>query len=455
MRILMVNKFLYPNGGSETYIFRLGEMLRRQGHEVQYFGMEHAGRIVGNRVDSYTADMDFHGSRLSKLTYPFKIIYSREARAKIRLVLEDFNPDAVHLNNINFQLTPSVIDEIRDYEKTKGCHVRILYTAHDYQWVCPNHMLRIPESGQICDACTYGDFRPCTAHRCIHGSRLRSILGTIEAKFYARRGTYEQVDTIICPSAFMNRMLSRNPIFKEKTVTLHNFMETEMLQGGNAGAQKSALADAADTAKKPAGETAGETGGAGEKTAGKISGVMEAEQAGYVLYFGRYSQEKGILTLLSACRQLPEIPFVFAGKGELEEMVNAVPNVENKGFLTGQTLQQVIAGAQFVVFPSEWYENCPFSVVEAQALGVPVLASDLGGTPELLCLKEGSQTGELFRGGDADSLTEAIHRLWQSPDTCQSYSAHTRAWMKHFDSLESYCDKLVKLYQGTKPDRNV
>lgn len=413
MRILMVNKFLYPNGGSETYIFRLGEMLHRQGHEVQYFGMEHAGRIVGNRVDSYTADMDFHGSRLSKLTYPFKIIYSREARAKIRLVLEDFNPDAVHLNNINFQLTPSVIDEIRDYEKKRGRLVRILYTAHDYQWVCPNHMLRIPESGQICDACTYGNFRPCTANRCIHGSRLRSILGTMEAKFYARRGTYEQVDTIICPSAFMNRMLSRNPLFKEKTVTLHNFMETEMLQGGNADAR-------------------------------------EADQAGYVLYFGRYSQEKGILTLLSACRQLPEIPFVFAGKGELEEMVNAVPNVENKGFLTGQALQQVIAGAQFVVFPSEWYENCPFSVVEAQALGVPVLASDLGGTPELLCLKEGSQTGELFRGGDADSLTEAIHRLWQSPDTCQSYSAHTRAWMEHFDSLESYCDKLVKLYRGEK-----
>ncbi len=417
MRILMVNKFLYPNGGSETYIFRLGEMLHRQGHEVQYFGMEHAGRIVGNRVDSYTADMDFHGSRLSKLTYPFKIIYSREARAKIRLVLEDFNPDAVHLNNINFQLTPSVIDEIRDYEKTRGRLVRILYTAHDYQWVCPNHMLRIPESGQICDACTYGNFRPCTANRCIHGSRLRSILGTMEAKFYARRGTYEQVDTIICPSAFMNRMLSRNPLFKEKTVTLHNFMETEMLQGGNADAR-------------------------------------EADQAGYVLYFGRYSQEKGILTLLSACRQLPEIPFVFAGKGELEEMVNAVPNVENKGFLTGQTLQQVISGAQFVVFPSEWYENCPFSVVEAQALGVPVLASDLGGTPELLCLKEGSQTGELFRGGDADSLTEAIHRLWQSPDICKSYSAHTRAWMEHFDSLESYCDKLVKLYRGKKPDRN-
>ena len=63
----MVNKFLYPNGGSETYIFKLGDYLKSQGHEVQYFGMEHKGRCAGNRVNAYTSDMDFHGgSKLSK-----------------------------------------------------------------------------------------------------------------------------------------------------------------------------------------------------------------------------------------------------------------------------------------------------------------------------------------------------------------------------------------------------
>lgn len=77
MKILMINKFLYPNGGSETYIFKLGDYLKSQGHEVQYFGMEHEGRCVGNAVDAYTSDMDFHGgSKLSKLTYPIKTIYS-------------------------------------------------------------------------------------------------------------------------------------------------------------------------------------------------------------------------------------------------------------------------------------------------------------------------------------------------------------------------------------------
>lgn len=104
MRILMINKFLYPNGGSETYIFKLGDYLKSQGHEVQYFGMEHEGRCVGNAVNAYTSDMDFHGgSKLSKLTYPIKTIYSSEARKKLRLVLEDFQPDVAHISNVYYQ----------------------------------------------------------------------------------------------------------------------------------------------------------------------------------------------------------------------------------------------------------------------------------------------------------------------------------------------------------------
>ena len=95
MKILIVNKFLYPNGGSETYIFSIGRQLQKMGHEVQYFGMEHEGRIVGNHAESYTRNMSFRDGggqekqngltrRISKLTYPFRIIYSWDARNKIR-----------------------------------------------------------------------------------------------------------------------------------------------------------------------------------------------------------------------------------------------------------------------------------------------------------------------------------------------------------------------------------
>ena len=127
MKVLFINKFLYPNGGSETYIFKLGEYLQQQGHQVQYFGMEHKGRCVGNRVEAYTTDMDFHtSSKLVKLTYPLKTIYSREARIKLRKVLDDFCPDVCHLNNFNYQLTPSVIWEIVKWRKQTGRKCRIV-----------------------------------------------------------------------------------------------------------------------------------------------------------------------------------------------------------------------------------------------------------------------------------------------------------------------------------------
>lgn len=110
MKIFMIIKFLYPNGGSETYIFKLGDYLKSKGYEVQYFGMEHEGRYVGNAVNAYTSDMDFHGgSKLSKLTYPIKTIYSSEARKKLRLALENFKPDVAHINNVYYQKAPAVL----------------------------------------------------------------------------------------------------------------------------------------------------------------------------------------------------------------------------------------------------------------------------------------------------------------------------------------------------------
>ena len=174
MKVLMINKFLYANGGSETYIFKLGEVLKQHGHEVQYFGMEHEGRCVGNRVNAYTSDMDFHGgSKLSKLTYPIKTIYSKEARVQLRKVLDDFKPDVCHLNNFNYQLTPSIILEIVKWRKETGRDCKIIFTAHDYQLVCPNHMLNNPNTHQNCEKCLGGHFVNCMKGKCIHGSTAK------------------------------------------------------------------------------------------------------------------------------------------------------------------------------------------------------------------------------------------------------------------------------------------
>ena len=151
MNILLVNKFLHPNGGSETYVFQLGSYLKSIGHEVQYFGMDHPDRCVGNSSDSYTSNMDFHScSGFSKISYAFRTIYSREARRKIRTVLDDFQPDVVHINNFNYQLTPSIIVEVMKWKKERSRNCRIVYTAHDFQLVCPNHQLFNPNTGKIC-----------------------------------------------------------------------------------------------------------------------------------------------------------------------------------------------------------------------------------------------------------------------------------------------------------------
>lgn len=397
MRVLMINKFLHPNGGSETYIFKLGEYLQSCGHEVQYFGMEHAGRCVGNRVDAYTPSMDFHGgSKLAKLFYPVKTIYSAEARKKIRLVLDDFKPDVCHLNNFNFQLTPSILLEIAAWRKA-GNTCKVVYTAHDYQLVCPNHMCNRPQTGENCEKCLGGHFVNCLKGKCIHNSAAKSAIGMAEAMFWNAQGAYSQIDTIICCSDFMKSKLDTNPLFARKTVTLHNFIDRVQWQ--------------------------------------------PLKKQDYVLYFGRFSKEKGIQTLISVCKALPEIPFIFAGTGPLEEMIHGIPNITNLGFQQGAALEKLIREARFTVYPSEWYENCPFSVMESQMYGTPVLGADIGGIPELI---EDNVTGELFESGNADALKEKIVTLWNNPQTTSKYAENCRNIS--FDTIESYSKKLLEIF---------
>ena len=361
MKVLMINKFLHPNGGSETYIFKLGEYLNENGHQVQYFGMEHEGRIVGNKVNAYTSDMDFHnGSKLSKLTYPVKTIYSREARKKIRQVLDDFKPDVCHLNNFNYQLTPSIILEIVKWRKQSGKSCKIVYTAHDYQLVCPNHLCN--NQGQNCEKCLSGSFLNCTKGKCIHQSTAKSFIGTLEASYWNTTKVYRHIDTIICCSHFLKSKLDTNSLLSEKTVAMHNFID-------------------------------------------KAKAHESSVKKDYVLYFGRYSEEKGVKTLIDVCKSLPDINFVFAGTGPLESELADIQNITNVGFKTGDKLVSIIARAKFSLCPSQCYENCPFSVMESQMYGTPVIGADIGGIPELI---KDKVTGELFESGNALELKEKI-----------------------------------------------
>ncbi len=400
MNILIVNNFLHQNGGSETYIFEIGKELQKRGHNVSYFGMKHSNKVVGNNLNLYTDELNFHTKNpFEMIKYPFKIIYSKEAYKKITALMESFNPDVVHLNNFTFQLTPSVIYAVRDYEKKAGKKIKIIYTAHDYQLVCPNHTMMNPITKELCEKCIGGNFKNCFSGKCIHSSTLKSVIGTVEAEKYKKKNTYKEIDSIICPSEFMKKMLDTNPVFAKKTTTLHNFINTKKANSVN--------------------------------------------KENYVLYFGRYSEEKGVKLLYSVAKELPDINFVFAGKGELDEEIKPLQNVKNVGFKTGEELTNLIKNAKFSVSPSCWYENCPFSVMESEMNLTPVLGADIGGIPELI--KDG-ENGELFEAINKDSLKEKIISMWNDKEKLDKYTENCKDL--DFDNTEEYCNKLLEIYKS-------
>ena len=132
--------------------------------------------------------------------------------------------------------------------------------------------------------------------------------------------------------------------------------------------------------------------------------------------------------------------FVFAGTGPLEDTIKGVSNIKNVGFQKGEALKKLIREARFSIYPSEWYENCPFSVMESQMYGTPVLGAGIGGIPELIQV---GKTGELFESGNKEELKNKIlvmkSNFKEYSKNCENIS---------FDTVDEYCGKLMKIYMG-------
>lgn len=396
MRVLLVNKFLYPKGGSETYVLKLGETLSDYGHSVEYFGLKNKKNTVANSAGEYVSDMDFSKGILKNLTAPLRIIYSFEARKKIRKVLYDFMPDVVHLNNIQFHLTPSIILETEKYRRKTGNKVKIVYTAHDYQLVCPSHGL-FDTNINVCEKCLGGNYTYCFKTKCMKNSRAKSLLATIDAYVWKLSKAYSYIDTIICPSRFLKSKLDTQERFSKKTVVLRNFIEKQS--------------------------------------------VTDTKKSDYVLEFGHLSRDKGTLTLLEVAKRMPEVRFVFAGYGKAQEDIKMVPNAEYVGFKTGDELTKLIKESLCTVCPSEMYENCPYSVMESQLNLSPVIGARIGGIPELITENE---TGLLFEAGSADDLEAKLKFLLQTPGVLEKYTENCKK--VSFETPDSYCDKIMQIY---------
>lgn len=375
-------------------MLKLGQYLASKGHEVQYFGMEDKRNIVGNNIRSYVKQVDFKSGKLiDKISYPFKLIYSFEARAKIANVLDDFKPDIVHMNNINFQLTPAIIYEIKKRE------IPMVQTVHDPQIACPNHRLYNEYNEKLCVKCLDGEYINCYKEKCLKNSKIASAIATIESYYYHKRNTYNLVDIYICPSKFISEIIQKGGIEKSKIEILYNFSDN-------------------------------------------ISRVSTNNlKKDYVLYFGRLSKEKGIDTLLLACKKLYNINFIIVGDGPLREKVTKLSNVEFLGFKSGDELNKLIKEARFSVYPSEWYENCPLSVIESLNLGTPVIVSDLGGAKELI---EHNVTGLIFKGGEKEELIKVIEELWENRELC--YDMAKKCVENRNNNIDIYFNNIIRIY---------
>ena len=397
MKILMVNKFLYPRGGCETYMLSLAEELKAKGHKIEYFGMQDENNTVGNSLGLYTTNMDFHSKGLSRFLYPFKIIYSLEAYRKLSKVLDDFKPDVVHMNNINFQLTPSVIYAV------KKRNIPLVQTVHDYQMICPNHLLYSFGEVKPCERCVKGSKLNCFKHSCVHGSRVKSLIGAIEAKLYWTLKTYKKVDLYVCPSRFLeNKLLSASDIYSGKTFAIHNFIE-----------------------KKP---------------------LPEKQEQGkpYVAFASRLSKEKGVTLLADAAKLLPDISFIVAGSGPDDEALKNIPNVTMKGFLTGDELTSLIANAKVMILPSVWYENCPLNILETHSFGVPVITMKSGGMEELV---EDGKTGLLVKEPTSISIAEAVKKCFEDDEFYSQLQQNCEKRKEQIIEVGAYCDILIGKYQ--------
>jgi glycosyltransferase involved in cell wall biosynthesis len=368
MRILQVNKFHYSRGGADKYYLSLGRAQELAGHEVAYFSMQHPKNEATPYAKYFVSRLSFNeGGFKDKLKTPGRMIYSLEAKRKFKKLIADFKPEIIHIHNIYHQISPSILDVAHK------AGIPVVMHVHDYKLVCPNYQLFA--HGKICEACKRHKYYKCVQKKCFKDSRAKSFLAAVE--MYVHHSwlkIYEhKVNTFITPSAFMKDKLIEFGFPTEKIKVITNPFDPQM-----------AL----------------------------IPGEENQKTDNYLLYFGRLSEEKGLKVLVEAAA-ITGSKLKFVGDGpqkiELDTLAKKInTDLEFLGFKSGEELKKIILKAKVVVLPSIWLENMPLSLLEALNLGKVVIASNIGGIPEII--KDG-ENGLLFIPGNIQDLVREINDL--------------------------------------------
>jgi len=457
MRVLLINRNDFVDGGADRVFLNTVEMLQEgcDGYDScdSYYGCDRNNHNYQNNHNTHNlllstftrhdAGLDNMPdprtlSFLGKLKTAGSYLFNKQVARELDKKIKEFKPDIAHVHLIFGTLSGSVLRVLKRHR------IPVAMTLHDYRLICPANAM-LDRHGNVCEKCRGSRYYKCLIHRCSEGNVFFSVVIMLEA--YLRKWFFKPVkniDRFIFVSEFArDKHIGFDKRYAGKSSLLYNMAE-----------------------EKP--ET-------------------EPFRGDYLLYFGRLSKEKGLLTLFEAVKGL-EVKLRIAGSGPQEEELRRQetrderprdqeterprdretlnirqPTTDNRqpitynnhnthnthnpqllGYRTGTDLEQLIRHCSFVVLPSEWYENNPMSVVESFALGKPVIASQIGGIPELVT----ADTGFLFESGSPESLKEAIEKAACLPDDeYRKMSINCRTFaLKNFNR-EQHLQQLMHIYK--------
>jgi glycosyltransferase involved in cell wall biosynthesis len=403
MKILVINKFFYQFGGTERYAFALTDLLESYGHETVPFAMAHPDNVISDYSKYFVSPVDLAKPRISwsGLKAAGRVVYSFEAARKLRQLIRDTKPDLAHIQNIYHQLSPSVLKVLKE-EK-----IPTVQTLHDYAYLSPSYGLF--DHGAVCERVKPRKYYRAVFHKCVKNSFMASALDAFAFRFHATFGLDERlVGRLIAPSEFVKNKFAewgRN-VFRMEV--LPHFIDA--------------------TRYEP-----------------------EYAPGAEVAYVGRLSEEKGIGILLAAMEKIPDVRLKVIGTGPMEKQLKdfcelaGLKNVRFLGQLRHTEVMEEIGRSRFVVVPSLFYEPFGYLAIEAACMGKAVVASKVGGLPEIV---RDSETGVLVPPGDAKALASAIATLAADEPSIRAFGHAGRAMVELRFRPDEYYAKLMEIYES-------
>jgi glycosyltransferase involved in cell wall biosynthesis len=397
MKLLVANNYFYLRGGAERVMFNDIRSLRDSGIDVVPFSVSDPANVPERYSADFTSGVDVHAMHpLRRLRAAGEAIHCRRSAKAFAALIEKVRPDVLHCHNIYGRLTTSILPVARRYG------LPVVLTVHDYKVVCPSYLML--RDGKPCSACVDGGYYRCAIYRCHKRKLAESAVYALEAYYAGHSDSYGAVDRFLCPSRFIADLLIRSGIHPKRVVFHPNSVDPDA--------------------------------------------YVPDYEGGYALYAGRLSREKGIGTLLDAVKGT-DIPLKIAGTGPMDLALRAQAKRDGgsrivfEGHCDGAHLAALYRNAAFVVVPSEWYENAPMSVLEAFAYGKPVVASRIGGIPEMV---SDGENGYLFTWGSREELRAKMEDLWSDRSGRRRMGQNARRLVETRYSQRRRIESLLNIY---------